>query len=284
MLRAWVFVVLAAVVCHAQETADRQSERLVGPVKIVTGERWTEDRSARRATAPGDRKPIDTVTFDAAGRVATRDIIDDYGFPVGRETSTYAGARLQTRVLRDPKGKLLERRTYRYTTGDRPVAQVITGGDGASYEEQYTRGAGGRLERTTYVQAGVERGHTEYRYGGGAEPTEVAYFTRRDTPATAPVGPCLGAHRLTFRRAGDRVVDQALFDTDGTSVRRSTFEYDAHGNVAREVRTEPHGVIRVEHAYEYDARRNWTSRRVTIERDGERSPLISVMTRTLTYY
>jgi hypothetical protein len=235
MLRAWVFVVLAAVVCHAQETADRQSERLVGPVKIVTGERWTEDRSARRATDPGDRKPIDTVTFDAAGRVATRDIIDDYGFPVGRE-------------------------------------------------EQYTRGAGGRLERTAYVQAGVERGHTDYRYGDGAEPTEVAYFIRRDTPAMAPVGPCLGAHRLTFRRVGGRIVEQALFATDGSSIRRSTFEYDAQGNVAREVRTEPHGVLRTEHAYEYDARSNWTSRRVTIERDGERSPLISVITRTLTYY
>jgi hypothetical protein len=270
-----------------QDAPTRQSEQLVGPVRVVTGETWDARGGDRRS--PSDRgKPIDTVTFDAAGRVATRDIIDTYGFAVGRETNRYEGTRLIETVLRDPKGALLERRTYTYAAGVEPIAMAVIGADRRGYEARYARGARGRLDRITYLVKGVAMGHTAFTYGQGPKPAAVAFFLRTGAKAIAPVGPCLGAHRITYRYASERVAEQVMFEPDGAQKRRSTFTYDAAGQVAGEARSEPYGETRVTHVYEYDRRGNWITRTTTVTRSARvggstPAPFVSTTRRTLTY-
>jgi hypothetical protein len=89
-----------------------------------------------------------------------RDIVDDYGFAVGREVRRYEGARLVEAVLRDAQATLLQRRTYTYGAGAEPTAMAVVGADGQGYEARYRRGAGDRLERITYLTKGVETGTT----------------------------------------------------------------------------------------------------------------------------
>lgn len=193
-------------------------------------------------------------------------------------------------TLRDPKGGLIERRVYSYATGDTPSALSITDARGRGYEEQYRRGPGGRLERITYVARGTPMGWAIFTYATGPEPAAVAYFDRKDQPATAPVGPCLGAHRVTFRYTGGRIDEQALFEADGSRKRRSTFRYDPAGNITQEVRTDAYGELRFDHAYEYDARGNWTARTTTTIRDlkglhgQDQSTPVRQTRRTITYY
>jgi hypothetical protein len=259
----------------------RQSEQLVGPVRVVMGTVSTDDRAKP--------KRIDTVRFDTAGRITTRDIIDDYGFDIGRETYRYEGARLAESILRDRKGAVLEHRRYTYGAGAEPSAMTVVGADNEGYEARYVRGADGRLERITYVAKGVETGHTAFTYADGPDPAAVAFFLPTGAKAVAPVGPCLGAHRVTSRYADGKVTEQTLFEPEGGEKRRSTFTYDTAGNLSGETRSEPYGETRITHVYAYDRRGNWITRTTTIARsdrlDRDRPPtsFVTVTRRTLTY-
>ncbi len=248
---------LVAAVCAvgvrdaaSQDRADRQSEGLIGPVRVVTGEAWDGRRGESRQ---GERrKPIDTVTFDT-------------------------------------KGTVLERRSYSYGAGGERVAMAVVGADNQGYEAWYVRAAGGRLERITYVVKGVEMGHTAFTYGDGPDPAAVAFFLPTGAQAVAPVGPCLGAHRITSRYADGKVTEQTLFEPDGAEKRRSIFTYDAAGNVTSETRSEPFGERRITHVYAYDRRGNWITRTTTFTRTDRFAPgappstSVSTTRRTLTY-
>jgi len=273
-----------------QELPTRQSEHLVGPVRTVAGETWDASRDGDRPGTEQRHKPIDTVTFDAAGRVTTRDIIDDYGFAVGREVYRYDGARLVESVLRDEKAAVLERRTYAYgaRAGVEASSMAVSGAGEGGYEARFSRTASGRLERITYLVKGVEMGHTTLTYEEGPDPVVVAFFLATGARAVAPVGPCLGAHRMTYRYTGGKVAEHTLFEPDGARKRRSAFTYDAAGNVSSERRIEPSGETRLTHVFEYDRRGNWITRTTTVARTdrvrgGASPPLISITRRTLTY-
>jgi hypothetical protein len=273
-----------------QTRADRQSEQLVGPVRVVTGVVSNARQEGNRLVDDGSTpRPIDTVAFDTAGRITTRDIIDTYGFDVGRETYRYEGARLAESILRDRKGTVLERRSYTYAAGVEPSAMTVVSADNKGYAARYARTTDGRLERITYVVNGAEMGHTAFTYEQGADPADVAFFLATGAKAVAPVGPCLGAHRITFRYEGGKVTEQVLFEPHGAEKRRSIYTYDAAGNVASETRSEPFGETRITHVYAYDRRGNWISRTTTVARtdrfdpSAPRTTSVSTTRRTLTY-
>jgi hypothetical protein len=273
-----------------QTRADRQSEQLVGPVRVVTGTVSTARQDGSRLVDDGAKpQPIDTVRFDTAGRITTRDIIDTYGFDVGRETYRYEGARLAESILRDRKGAVLERRSYTYGMGVEPWAMTVVGADEKGYVARYARATDGRIERITYLVDGAEMGHTAFTYGDGPDPTAVAFFLPTGAKAVAPVGPCLGAHRIASRYAGGKVMEQTLFEADGAEKQRSVYTYDAAGHVASETRSEPFGERRITHVYAYDRRGSWITRTTTSVRTDRFDPgtppstSVSVTRRTLTY-
>jgi hypothetical protein len=294
-IRRALGVVLATILLceapsRAQSPSARESEGLAGPVHVLSA----ESAYARRAgdqlvEEKGRRRRHDTVAFDAAGNFSEREVMDDYGFPVGKQSYTYERGRIVEIVLKDEKGALLERRRYGYANGDTPESLAITARDGSGYVERYTRGAGGRLDQITYLVGQREMGRTAFTYEGAAEqPAGVAFFDASGKRATAPVGPCLGAHRLEYRYANGALAERALYEVDGTLKRRSLYQYDTRGNVTEEIRSGGFSGARFTYEYELDARGNWIKRVGTTRydmsgRDGD-DGIVNVTYRTITYY
>jgi hypothetical protein len=233
---------------------------------------------------------LNTVTYDEAGNYREREVIDDFGFPVGKETFEYINQRLTRAQLIDPNGALLERREFSYGAASQYQAVTIVDRSGSAYREQHKRGVGERIEAIRYVADEEEVGTTIFTYRSDPQkPDEVAFFVPDGRPATAPVGPCLGAHRVVYRYVEGRVSQRELFEEDGSLKRRSSFKYDSHGNVTEETRTEGPMESFLLYDYRYDDRGNWIWREETINYDTGRksepsSPLLRVTTRTITYF
>lgn len=121
-LLALVSVASVTALVSAQGGSDREREGLVGRVSAVRSEYVRVIGAGRGAQPDGPPTPLGSVSYDAAGNYAVREVIDDYGFPVGKETFSYTRGRLTGSRLVDPKGRVLESRAYAY-------------GSGASYEK-----------------------------------------------------------------------------------------------------------------------------------------------------
>ena len=275
---------------RAQGGSDREREGLVGRVSAVRAEYVRVTSAGNGSTTDRPPTPMGTVTYDAAGNYAVREVFDDYGFPVGKETFAYAKGRLAGSRLVDPKGRVLERRAYAYGAGSSYERVTITDQSGRAYDERYQRGPGDRVDAIRYVSGTKEGGTTAFTYRGAPDkPDEVAFFRPGGGPATAPVGPCLGAHRLVYRYAGGRISERELYEADGSLKRKSTFTYDGHGNVAQEARTDGPMKSLIRYEYRYDDRGNWIRRTETIRFDvggapERQSSIVRVTTRAITYF
>jgi hypothetical protein len=233
---------------------------------------------------------LGTDTYDEGGNYREREVIDDFGFPVGKETFEYIKQRLTSAQLVDPKGALLERREYAYGPSSQYQTVTIAGRSGGAYQEHYKRGVGERIEAIRYVAEAKEVGTTVFTYRSDPQrPDEIAFFMPGGRPATAPIGPCLGAHRLMYRYVDSRVSERELFEEDGSLKRRSSFKYDSHGNVTEETRTDGPMESLLRYEYRYDDRGNWIRREETMSYGTGRksepsSPLVRITTRTITYF
>ncbi len=278
-----------ATIAAAQGHNDAARVGLVGPVKVVRAESLHAIRADGGYKPDGRPRPVDTVTYDEVGNYREREMIDDYGFPVGKETFEYVRQRL-TRAQLDPKGALLERREFGYGASSQYQTVKFVDRSGSAYQEQYTRGVGERIEAIRYVADAKEVGTTIFTYRSDPQkPDEVAFFVPGGRPATAPVGPCLGAHRLVYRYVEGRVSQRELFEEDGSLKRRPSFKYDSHGNVIEETRTDGpmESLFRCE--YQYDDHGNWIRREETISYDTGRksessAPLLRITSRTIEYF
>ena len=275
----------------AQGQNDVAREGLVGPVRIVGGESVHAIRADGGYKPDGRPRPLDTVTYDEAGSCREREVIDDYGFPVGKETFAYIKGRLTGTRLVDQKGGMLESREYAYGSSSEGYETVtITDRSGRAYEERYKRGVGGRIEAIRYVSEKKDVGTTAFTYRSDPQkPDEIAFFMPGGRRATAPVGPCLGAHRVVYRYVEGRVSEREIYEQDGKMKRKSSFKYDDHGNVTEETRIDGPMESQLLYDYRYDDRGNWIRREETINYDTGRksepsSPLLRITTRTITYF
>lgn len=260
---------------------DRDRDGLVGPVKAV---------STDIVTASGTLvQPLSRAVYDDAGNYREREVFDDYGGPVGRETFVYANQRLVNAKLVDSKGTVLEHREYSNGSSARFETIKVTSQFRGTYEEHHQRGPGNRVEAIRYVSDRKDIGSTVFRYGSQPQsPDEIAFFLD-GRPATAPIGPCFGAHRVVYQYVDGRVAEQTTFEEDGSVKRRSAFKYDVRGNVSEEARTEGMGDSLLRFEYRYDDRGNWIRREDTMRFDVGRtpqpaSPGVRITTRTITYF
>lgn len=274
----------------AQSQSDASRDGLVGPVRVVRAESVYAERTADGYKPTGSPRLLDTVTYDEAGNYREREVIDDYGFPVGKETFAYTGGRLTATRLVDPKGAVLVSRTYAYGGSSDYVAIAVTDRSGRVYEERYTRGVGGRIDQIRYVSERKDRGTTRFTYSSDPQkPDQIAFFMPGGRRATASVGPCLGAHRLVYRYVDGRVSEREIYEESGELKRRSLFKYDDHGSVAEEIRTEGPTKSSFQYEYLYDDRGNWIRRVETVRHDSgltfeDGSPRLRVTTRVITYF
>jgi hypothetical protein len=270
--------------------SNREREGLVGRVSIVRAEYVHATRAGDGFKEDGQRRQLGNVTYDEAGNYAVREVIDDYGFPVGKETFAYTKGRLTSAQLVDLKGGVMERREYAYGSSSQYESVTITDLSGRAWQEHYTRGVGDRIEAIRYVSEMKDLGNTAFTYRGDAQkPDEIAFFIPGGRPATAPVGPCLGAHRVVYRYVEGRVSEREIYEDNGALKRKSSFKYDGRGNVAEETRTDGPTRSLFQYEYRYDDRGNWIRKvetiRYGIDRTSEpESPLVRVTTRTITYY
>ena len=121
-----------------------------------------------------------------------------------------------------------------------------------------------RLSAETYYDSGEPVAKTVYKYDGLDKPAEIAFFMADGSKATAPVGPCLGAHRVTFSYdQKGKTIGQDAFETDGSQKRGYRWKYDGKGNIA-EYFTETSGhSVNFVYRYEFDAKGNWIKRIAT---------------------
>ena len=141
----------------------------------------------------------DLVIYDEAGREIERQPISDFGEAMGKISRNFGkDGLLAESIWTDPKGNLLRKDVFNYLNGK--VSEMFTYNAAAVMVEKtvYSYDDKARLSAETYYDSGEPVAKTVYKYDGLDKPAEIALKKEKGSKATAPVGPCLGAHRVTF--------------------------------------------------------------------------------------
>ena len=243
------------------KTSDRAKAGLSGPVKSLRS--VSIDYSGEKIVGEGFMKREgDRVSYDAAGRETDRVPVSDYGDSMGKISRIFdqQGLLAESSWV-DAKGKLLKRDVFRYTDGRLSETLTYTGAGDLLEKTVHAYDGGGRLEAEIYYDRNKPIARTVYRYGDKSKPIEISFFMADGSKATAPVGPCLGAHRMTldYNDKGKNI-SQTAFEADGTQKKRYRWKYDDRGNIV-EYFTETEGsTVNFVYKYEFDTRGNWIKR------------------------
>ena len=250
----------------AREVPDAQRENLFGPVRSVDV-RMTRHLGDEAEDGSGAMQ-LDIVTYDPAGHEIERTIYDDYGFVVGKQVVTRdADGAVTERILSDPEGNVLDRESYVYTGGR--LAEIAHRDDKGKVGLRQVNiyGDDGLVREETYHEAETPVGRTVFRYDAQGRASEALYYTADGARAVAPIGPCLGAHRMTFEYDGKgRPAKVVAYEPDGTMKKSWRYLYNAKGDIAEERREDSWSNQASTISYEYDSRGNWI-RRVAIVND-----------------
>ena len=238
-----------------QKGPDREGANLLDAVRSVRSQ-MTEYSDA---DSQSRTRQMDLVAYDSKGNEVERTIYDDYGFLVGRQVHARdADGNLVESVLSDPKGAVMERQVYAYAGGK--LAEVV-GDDGkgnVGLREVSAHDGDGRLREVTYFAGKRAVGRTAYSYDGKGRVSETAFYLADGAKAVAPVGPCLGAHRMvsTYDEM-DRPLKVVAYDPDGTLGRSWQYSYDRNGQMVEDIREDAWSRTTFAYTYEYDSRGNW---------------------------
>ena len=263
-MRSTVTLLLFAVLTTSalgQVRSDRESANLVGKVKSIAE---TYSRYSGRHA-----EPRDTVVYDLQGNEVERLMISDFGESIGKTSRTFDGAGLlQKTRFENPKGKLVEESRHLYSSGK---LTAILRYDAAGVLREKTEKIYDRigdLSEEIYYDPTVARAKTVFRTDGKGKPIEIAFFLSTGERAVAPVGPCLGAHKLTFKYDEKRrVISKAAFEPDGTEKKSWTYAYDERGNLTVSTIKSTSSTTKYTSSYEYDSVGNWTKRTTVMEDD-----------------
>lgn len=282
---ASLLLLVTPVFVAGQSKTDRETANLLGPVKSVRNKTIDLGRSSNG----------DFVIYSEAGNEITREMVSDFGEAIGKTSQTFGAQGLLTeRVWTDPKGRI-SRDVYSYKDG-KLIQQLTYNGTGALVEKTgRSYDAAGRAGEEIYYSADDKPvAKTVYRYVTGSDPVEVAFFLSDGRKATAPVGPCLGAHRVeyTYDKIG-RVVGRRVFEDDGALKKSYKMTYDAKGNIAEYVSESASGLTTTFiYSYEFDPKGNWIKKTATSTMKEEKplfgngTPYVrtTVTTREIIYY
>ncbi|HEX6375279.1 MAG TPA: hypothetical protein VFZ91_06125 [Allosphingosinicella sp.] len=274
-----------------KEVPDADRENLHGPVRSVSTQ--MAQYFDAEADGAGRIRQLDIITYDSKGNEVERTIYDDYGFVVGKQVVTRdADGSLVGRVLSDPKGKVLERQAYVYTGGR--LAEIVErdGKGNVALRQVSTYGADGLVQEVTYYAATKAVGKTVYKHDAHGRGSEVAYYRADGSRAIAPIGPCLGAHRMTYAYdEKGRSAKVVAYEPDGSLNKSWQYSYNSAGDVAEERREDrwSHEISTI--SYEYDSRGNWIKRIAVVQGQpkpgrGEMKPSERrlIHSRKITYY
>lgn len=259
----------------AAQRPDREEADLLGAVRSVQSR--MSDHAEGAAQDEGRVRQLGSVAYDPKGNWIERIVYDDYGFLVGKEAGTRdSDGNLIESVLSDPKGEVLERQVYAYADGR--LAQIVhhDGKGEVGLREVHSYDADGRLSDVTYFEGKETVGRTTYSYGDKGRVAEVAFFLADGSRAVAPIGPCLGAHRMTsaYDEMG-RPVEVVAYQPDGEK-ETWHYAYNSRGQLAEDRREDASFIRIFAYTYEYDSRGNWTRQIATMTGQRKPSPQMAV--------
>ena len=288
LLRVLTLVLLLINLAVAQN-ADREKEGLLGAVHSVRSQ--TADYLDDNSKEKGRTKQLDTVTYDPNGNESERIIYDDYGFLVGKEVHTHdAKNNLIESILSDPKGVVMERTTYTHDNGK--LVQIITydGKGRAVLRQVNSHDAQGRIRDETYYDPKNAIGKTTYEYNEKGNISEVGFYLASGSKAVAPIGPCLGAHKVIYSYDGKGKPNKVVAYEPGGEMKKSwTYIYNPKGQVAEDIRESVWSSTKFIFTYEYDSKGNWIKRTATVSDQTKLSDTgahqrKTVTSREITYY
>lgn len=280
----------------AENAPDTKDENLVGPVHSV------DTRMTQSSGIEGDNdltRQLDIVTYDPKGYEEARTVYDDFGFPAARQVvARDPDGRRTGSVLSDAKGKLLERQAYVYVDGR--LTEIVDRDDKGriTLRQVSTYGSDGRVRDVTYFAEGKPVGKTVYDYDAQGRGSQVAYYMADGSKAVAPIGPCLGAHRITYEYDGKgRPAKVVSYEPHGSLKKSWRYSYNPKGDLAQELIGDEWSDETWTHSYEYDSRGNWIKRTAIIsdtpKKEAFSTPGLETMgpserrmihSRTITYY
>lgn len=272
-----------------QKMTDREKAKLLGAVRSVRSQ--MTDYIGRDLQGEGRAKQLDTATYDENGNEVERTIYDDYGFLVGKEIHTRgANGDLLDSVLSDPEGEVMERRVYTYDGGK--AIQVVTsdGKGNIGLKQVNSYGADGRLREETYYNPKEAAGRTGYRYDEKGRISEVAFYLANGSKAVAPIGPCLGAHRVTYSYDGKgRPIKVVAYEPDGELKKSWQYSYNPKGLIAEDIRESAWSRTTFAYTYVYDSHGNWIKQIATVNDQSKLSQMgpderKMMITREIAYY
>ena len=268
MTRAFLFSIFILVVASTTFgqaiKSDREAAGLLGPVKSVNS--VSTDYSGDKIVGKGImQRGGDLITYDPSGREIDRKPVSDFGEPMGNITRKHdATGRLIESSWIDPKGNLIKKDVFEYSDGK--LAQNLSYDHGGKLVEKVvkTYGPGGLLEYETYFDPIKPAAKTIFKYDNSNRPIEMGFFLSNGAKAAAPVGPCLGAHRVVYGYdQNGRISKQEFFETDGSKKKSYSWAYDAKGNVSQYEIESNDSTTRFTYRYELDSIGNWTKQIAT---------------------
>ena len=270
MFKVAIFAVLLFTLFAYSTTAqikqsDREKANLIGSVRSVTSS--SADFSGEKIEGKGySLKPPETVLYDDAGNEVEDQMVSDFGEQMGKTVNKFDSdhERLESLWV-DPKGNVVRRDVFSYANGN--LSEIKTFDDKNLLRERttYTYDDKARLVQQVYYDPAKPVAKTVYAYNSdGVEPVETAFFLTDGRKATAPVGPCLGAHRIAvaYDQKG-RTLSQDMYEVTGELKKAYSWTYNDKSNIATYIIKSPGSTVKFVYSYEYDARGNWVKRIAT---------------------
>lgn len=254
----------------AHKESNREAEGLLGPVRSESSQllRLSSGESEKK----GRPQQQDLVSYDAQGNEVERTIYDDYGFLRGRQVSKRdRNGHLLERIMSDTDGAVMERQVYVYSDG-KLTETIHHDAKGAVELREVNRyDENGRLSEVAYYEGQKKVAKTVYRYDEAGQGSEAVFYMADGSKAIAPIGPCLGAHRMTYSYdSKGRSHKVVAYEPDGTMQKSWLYAYNDKGLMSEVKLEDEYSHTTQVHTYEYDSRGNWTKRISTI--DDQRKP------------
>ncbi len=208
------------------------------------------------------------MTYDSKGNEIERVMISDFGELMGKDVRTFNPDSSLREATITAKGSVQRVDKYLYEAGQ--LSQILVYDSKGILRQKISKiyDQVGRVTEETYSDADTTRAKTVFRYDEIGNLVETAFFLIDGQKAVAPIGPCFGAHRITYKYDSNRrVIASTAFEPEGDEKKAWTYSYDERGNYSLYTIKSRSSVTRITYTHEYDSRGNWTKRTTVSETD-----------------
>lgn len=146
------------------------------------------------------------------------------------------------------------------------------------------------MSAETYYDPKNAIGETLYKYDEKGNVYDAAFYLASGSKAVAPIGPCLGAHKVIYSYDGKDKPNKVLaYEPDGEMKKSWTYTYNPKGQVAEDIRESVWSSTKFIYKYEYDSKGNWITRTTVVTdpsklSDSGAHQRKTVTSREITYY